>query len=987
MDCFRCFKCNKPCSAKFYPLEQTINGVTQMVPLCEYDKFKLDDLICYNCDRAIRGQHMNCWGRKYHLDHFKCDVCDKPYNMEESFHTHDKRIYCRLHYSKFIATKCEGCQTSIFNKKDEQTILKRGRNESWHRDCLDCHNNWDVIITVEAINPPKAQIENYEIDISLVSHVLRELHRFDLAAATSLAAMLKCGLSGDKIAGLSAAASLALKVESLFKAIDELEILNVEELLQKAQAKEPDYNAQKSKYKKLESLCRNFSKMIIAYVSDLRNGRVGGIVKTLTDAAHYLRLIIRAGIRNALEYNKVMHNQKGTDAFLREINFYETLNYDDPFDVILTVIPYYTDDQCFGCKEFIESGCIKSSHINKLRWHHECIRCSQCDLPIDESKIKNSAFSESKQCVFCPSCLKLNYEETCKLGFEYVTTLMQIIYVTEIALIYVSYLLMYRKQHSKDDPDKLKKLNVNKRKVEQTFSQAVTDIKRLNSTHEVDAVANEGETVNFRLSTVVKLPQAKTAAMANQDEDISSGKESMQLNSRLEVLDLPSDDTPNEVVDFLKKKELALIDFRFLSSDIFNKEVIPNYSKHQRNRNQSKQEKQVSRSNSRVKDNVKPEAAPAKKRLGKSYADLSPEEHFIIRHIAIVALARLLGGSYTVERLLELIPNRKQQKFWGRLKSNNKKAYKGPKVFGAPLEELTEKYGCDSRQTSSSKPVRIPAVVDNSLAALRKKDMSVEGIFRKNGNIKKLRVATEEINELPEKLPDFNKQDQIQTAALVKRFLRDMPEPLFTFKLYDLWIESQKYDDQSKRKKILKLVNSLLPKANRDLLEVLLYFFKWVSSFAYIDDSTGSKMDINNLATVFAPNVLYNELANDTLTAPVTGANILKANNDAGDVYFLSIEVVHVLIESHSQLTTVPDDVMTVYNKMLQSDANVFKDSKGLISSKDLISNIETFVKQHAEILNSIDEDDDFDNDLVEEPQVVNNTSQDDVGQKAAMEG
>jgi hypothetical protein len=51
----------------------------------------------------------------------------------------------------------------------------------------------------------------------------------------------------------------------------------------------------------------------------------------------------------------------------------------------------------------------------------------------------------------------------------------------------------------------------------------------------------------------------------------------------------------------------------------------------------------------------------------------------------------------------------------------------------------------------------------------------------------------------------------------------------------------------------------LLPKANRDCLEILFCFLKWVGSFHQVDDESGSKMDIKNLSTVIAPNVLFDK--------------------------------------------------------------------------------------------------------------------------------
>lgn len=59
--------------------------------------------------------------------------------------------------------------------------------------------------------------------------------------------------------------------------------------------------------------------------------------------------------------------------------------------------------------------------------------------------------------------------------------------------------------------------------------------------------------------------------------------------------------------------------------------------------------------------------------------------------------------------------------------------------------------------------------------------------------------------------------------------------------------------------RLLHLTCCLLPKAHRDAMEVLFSFLKWAASFSHIDEESGSKMDVHNLATVIAPNILYNK--------------------------------------------------------------------------------------------------------------------------------
>ncbi len=68
--------------------------------------------------------------------------------------------------------------------------------------------------------------------------------------------------------------------------------------------------------------------------------------------------------------------------------------------------------------------------------------------------------------------------------------------------------------------------------------------------------------------------------------------------------------------------------------------------------------------------------------------------------------------------------------------------------------------------------------------------MSVEGIFRKNGNIRRLKELTEAIDRDPSSV-DLSTDNPVQLAALLKKFLRDLPDPLMTFKLHRLLVASQ----------------------------------------------------------------------------------------------------------------------------------------------------------------------------------------------------
>ena len=108
------------------------------------------------------------------------------------------------------------------------------------------------------------------------------------------------------------------------------------------------------------------------------------------------------------------------------------------------------------------------------------------------------------------------------------------------------------------------------------------------------------------------------------------------------------------------------------------------------------------------------------------------------------------------------------------------------------------------------------------------------------------------------------------------------------------------------QKQVLHLALCLLPKANRDLLEVLLLFFKELGEFAMRKDGTnGSLMDISNIATVIAPNILYNKqqqtiIKEESILAINTVTALLIWQDD---YWLVPIEITSLMNESTDGMT------------------------------------------------------------------------------------
>lgn len=65
--------------------------------------------------------------------------------------------------------------------------------------------------------------------------------------------------------------------------------------------------------------------------------------------------------------------------------------------------------------------------------------------------------------------------------------------------------------------------------------------------------------------------------------------------------------------------------------------------------------------------------------------------------------------------------------------------------------------------------------------------METEGIFRRSANIHKVRTLKDMANHGQ----NIVFEDPYQAAALLKKFLRELKEPLLTFELYDEIVQFQ----------------------------------------------------------------------------------------------------------------------------------------------------------------------------------------------------
>ncbi|XP_039634947.1 rho GTPase-activating protein 24 isoform X5 [Perca fluviatilis] len=113
--------------------------------------------------------------------------------------------------------------------------------------------------------------------------------------------------------------------------------------------------------------------------------------------------------------------------------------------------------------------------------------------------------------------------------------------------------------------------------------------------------------------------------------------------------------------------------------------------------------------------------------------------------------------------------------------------------------------------------------------------------------------STVEKNPLLIGLSGSSNTDVHTVASLLKLYLRELPEPVVPFQKYDDFLACAKLlskDDEMGMKELRKLVENL-PPVNYNLLKYICRFLDEVQSYSGVN-----KMSVQNLATVFGPNIL-----------------------------------------------------------------------------------------------------------------------------------
>ncbi|XP_060781908.1 rho GTPase-activating protein 22 isoform X3 [Neoarius graeffei] len=169
----------------------------------------------------------------------------------------------------------------------------------------------------------------------------------------------------------------------------------------------------------------------------------------------------------------------------------------------------------------------------------------------------------------------------------------------------------------------------------------------------------------------------------------------------------------------------------------------------------------------------------------------------------------------------------------------------GGGIFGQHLEDTVQyerKFGTRLA----------PLLVEQCVDFIREQGLKEEGLFRMPGQANLVKELQDAFDCGDKPLFDSN-TDVHTVASLLKLYLRELPEPVIPFNKYEDFLTCAQLllkDEEVGLSELAKQVNTL-PQANYNLLKYICKFLDEVQSHA-----NENKMSVQNLATVFGPNIL-----------------------------------------------------------------------------------------------------------------------------------
>ncbi|KAF5284035.1 hypothetical protein FQR65_LT13617, partial [Abscondita terminalis] len=188
-----------------------------------------------------------------------------------------------------------------------------------------------------------------------------------------------------------------------------------------------------------------------------------------------------------------------------------------------------------------------------------------------------------------------------------------------------------------------------------------------------------------------------------------------------------------------------------------------------------------------------------------------------------------------------------------------------PPLFGVDLDTVVNRENKSSVSggvptSLVSSGLQVPLILKRCVEEIERRGLDIIGLYRLCGSATKKRILREafernsrSVDLTPENVPDIN-----VITGVLKDYLRELPEPLFTKCLYQMMVDALGVclpDDPEGNAKLMFSILDCLPRINRTTLIFLMDHLALV-----VSASDRNKMSAQNLATALAPPLMLHSI-------------------------------------------------------------------------------------------------------------------------------
>ncbi|XP_076123525.1 rho GTPase-activating protein 40 isoform X1 [Alosa pseudoharengus] len=258
--------------------------------------------------------------------------------------------------------------------------------------------------------------------------------------------------------------------------------------------------------------------------------------------------------------------------------------------------------------------------------------------------------------------------------------------------------------------------------------------------------------------------------------------------------------------------------------------------------------------------------------------DLSQQDMKKVRQLALIDMTALCD-------LLELDVKRHK---------TVKRKISDSSLFGVPLATLVEN---DQKVKANT---NIPLILQSLLSFLEKKGIDSEGILRVSGSQARIKLLQQKLEStFYSSSFSWDEVSPNDVAALLKKFIRELPSPLLTAEHLNTFNAVRDIPDLKQRLHVLNLLILLLPEPNRNTLKALLEFLSKV-----VSRERRNRMNLWAVSTIMAPNLFLHK----SVPSRLDGADKGQAERAA--------DIMRLLIRYQDLLWTIPNFLMSQVRKL-----------------------------------------------------------------------